>query len=232
MSKHDERGDFMIDQLKVGEKKSFDEFEASVKERTINKPKKKSIKETVPFSNITYDFSAINGEVYWEERSLEYIFEIIADTPEELEEKKKKFASWVMNMVEVELFDPFISDYHFIATFDDIKEDDEECVEKSTITVIFTAYPYMLANEPKVISVACVANTEQEVAILNKSSHRITPTINADVPASIKLGDVTYGVPIGVTTDDSFKLEAGTNVLTILAEDTGSLIFSFTEEVF
>jgi predicted Ser/Thr protein kinase len=79
----------MLDQLIIGDKGSCDDFEASVKERVIHPPKKKSIKKTIPFSNVTHDFSAINGEVYWEERTLEYIFEIIANSAEELEEKKQ-----------------------------------------------------------------------------------------------------------------------------------------------
>ena len=69
----------MIDQLIIGSKKSYDDFGASVSERTIHQPKKKTIKETVPFSNITHDFSGIDGEVYWEERKLEYIFENMPD---------------------------------------------------------------------------------------------------------------------------------------------------------
>ena len=74
----------MIDQLIIGDKASCDDYGASVASRKIVPPKKKEIKETVPFSNVTYDFSAINGEQYWEERELEYTLEIIAPTPEEL----------------------------------------------------------------------------------------------------------------------------------------------------
>ena len=67
----------MIDQLKIGAIGSYDKFGASVSERKIGNPKKKSIKDTVAFSNKTYDFSKIDGELYWEERPLEYIFEIL-----------------------------------------------------------------------------------------------------------------------------------------------------------
>ena len=222
----------MIDQLTIGNKKSFDDFEANVKERTISKPKKKSIRETVPFSNVVYDFSAINGEVYWEERDLEYVLEIMADTPEQLEQKKSALASWLMNVSEEVLEDPFIKDYHFVSTFDDISEEDEDNVEKTIVTVKFKAYPYMIANSAKIFSVSLVANTEQEIAITNESSHRITPTIEADMTFTLKKGDVSYGIPAGVTTDDSFKLDAGMNVLTLLASEEGNVTFTFFEEVF
>lgn len=222
----------MIDQLIIGNKKSFDDFEANVKERTISKPKKKSIRETVPFSNVVYDFSAINGEIYWEERDLEYVLEIMADTPEQLEQKKSALATWLMNVAEEVLEDPFIKDYHFISTFSDISEDDEDNVEKTTVTVKFKAYPYMIANNAKIFSVSLVANTEKEMVITNESSHRITPSIEADMKVTLKKNDVNYGIPAGVTTDDSFKLESGVNVLTLLASEAGNVTFTFFEEVF
>ena len=55
----------LLDQLRINDKYSYDDFEASLKERTVSEPKKKTIKDTVAYSNQTYDFSAINGDVYW-----------------------------------------------------------------------------------------------------------------------------------------------------------------------
>ena len=222
----------MLDQLIIGNKASYDDFEASVAIRKLNKPKKKSIKETVPFSNVTYDFSAINGEVYWEERELEYVFEIEADTPEELEAKRTAFSSWVMNVQNEEIHDPFIPNYHFIGTYDDIDEDDDESIEKTTVTVKFKAYPYMIANEAKVFAVGVVAGAESTVAIVNESSHRITPTFNSDIAFTLKMGNASYGISDGETTDDSFKLPVGTNTLTLTASETGTVNISFFEEVF
>lgn len=221
----------MIDQLIVGSKSSYDDFEASVKERAISAPKKKSIKETVPFSNVTYDFTAINGEIYWEERTLEYVFEITANTPEELEEKKQRFVHWVMNLMNAELHDPFIRDYHFNATFADIDIDDSE-IEKSTITVTFTAYPYMIADNVKVYQVALVASEEVTATVHNDSSHRITPTITSDVAFHLKIGDSTFSLSAGETTDDAFKLEPGVTTFKLQAEKDGTVEISFFEEVF
>lgn len=221
----------MIDQLIIGNKASYDDFEASVKERKVNKPQKKSIKETVPFSNVTYDFTAINGEIYWEERTLEYVFEITAATPEELEEKKQIFTSWIMNVMGEELRDPFILDYHFIATFDDIDINDSE-IEKATITVEFTAYPYMIANTKKAHSFILKANAEVTKTIANDSSHRITPTFIADVPFTVTVGNSSYTIPAGETTDETLMLAAGANTLTVRAGETaGVLKIEFFEEV-
>lgn len=221
----------MIDQLIVGNKASYDDFEASVKERHIGAAPKKSVKETVPFSNVTYDFSAINGEIYWGERSLEYVFEITGDTPEEMEAKKGVFLSWIMNIKEEELHDPFIRGYHFIATYEDVDPDDSE-VEKTTLTVTFTAYPYMISNEIKTVSKPLAANVDAHVNITNNSSHRIVPTFVSDVPFTVTMGGASYSVPAGETTDDDFMFAAGENQLTVRATKNGTLTIRFYEEVF
>jgi hypothetical protein len=221
----------MFDQLIIGNKASYDDFEASVAERKNIKPKKKSIKESVPFSNVTHDFSAINGEIYWEDRNLEYVFEITANSPEELEVKKQPFISWIMNVMNEELYDPFIPDYHFIATFSEIDEDDSE-IEKSTITVKFTAYPYMISNHKKTCPFNITA-TEATVTIYNDSSHRITPTVITDVECIIKKGNSSYGVPAGEITDSKFALSPGKNTLAVKSTSgNGTIEVEFYEEVF
>lgn len=222
----------MIDQLRIGNKYSYDDFEANVKERKIGSPKKKTTKDTVPFSNVTYDFSNINGELYWEERSLKYIFEMDATTPEELEEKKIAFSTWVMNVFSENLYDPFIEDYHFIATFADIDFDDSE-IEKTTATVNFTAYPFMLSNVKRVFTFNIPTASEEVVQFENKSSHKVTPTLIASVPLSFSYNGTTYSIKEGEMTSDSFRLDAGINTITIQPVATGgTLRIEYVEEVF
>lgn len=221
----------MLDQLIIGSKASYDDFDASVKERSIKDGAKKEIKETVPFSNMTYDFSGINGEIYWGEKELEYVLEITADTAEDLEEKKISLKTWLMNVADEELHDPHIRDYHFKATFNSIDVDDSE-IEKSTIKVKFTAYPYMIANTKKVCAVELAKDEEVTINIQNDSSHRITPTFSSDVAFTLKQNNLSYGIPSGETTDASFKLVAGKNTLTLHAAESGTVNISFYEEVF
>lgn len=221
----------MLDQLQIGEKYSYDDFSASVRDRKISAPAKKKIKETVPFSNEIYDFSSINGEVYWEERELEYILEMDEMSAEALEELKLAFKSWVMNVENEKLYDPFIKDYHFMATFDSIDFDDSE-FEKTTITLVFTAYPYMIANNKKRQTYG-ITTTEQTITIVNNSSHKITPTFISSVPATIQFGEKTYSIGATEVSDDSFKLSRGNNILKIKSTATdGTFTVEFVEEVF
>ena len=224
----------MLDQLVIGSKASHDDFDASLKERAIHAPSKKSIKETVPFSNVTYDFSAINGEVYWEERVLEYVFEIIAFTPEEMESKKTAFSNWVMNTMSECIYDPFEPGWHYEGTFEDITYEDDESLHKTTITVTFSAYPYKIENGLTVYSFTLPAASSIRKAVANDSSHRITPTIITDAELTLNLGNVAYAISAGETKDDSFKLEPGANVLLIYNNTNAdcALTIEFHREVF
>lgn len=224
----------MLDQLTIGTKKSLDDFDASLKERRINTPKKKSIKETVPFSNATYDFSAINGELYWEERELKYIFEIMADSPEELEVKRMAFMNWVMNIMCGFIFDPYEPGWHYVGTYDGAEYEDDESMEKTTITVTFLAYPYKISANPTEYTIKIPAGKTVTADITNNSSHRLTPTLISNAGVTINYRGVGYSVPVGEVTDDTLKLNAGESTMTIT--NTGdvdcTLVIKFYREVF
>lgn len=224
----------MLDQFMVGNKASYDDFGASVAHRKISMPKKKTIKETVPFSNITYDFSAINGELYWEERELEYECEILADSPEELEFKKAEFSAWVMNVMEEEIRDPYDPEYHFIGTFDAMDYEDDEGMEKTVATVTFSAYPYKIANRITGHGVYVRAGQSATMKVYNKSSHRITPTIYASAAVTLQMGGASYSVLAGEIKDEIFKLAIGLNDITVNNAGTtdADVILKYAEEVF
>lgn len=224
----------MLDQLIIGDKFSFDDFGASVAEERISQPPKKEIKETVPFSNVTYDFSKINGELYWEQRELEYVFEIIGITPEDLTRKKTAFANWIMNVFEENIISPYDTDFHYIGTYKEMSPDDDESKEKSTITVKFAAYPFKIANRPKEYTFIIPALSEITATILNDSSHKVTPTLITDNAVAIKFDNTSYSIPTGEITDGKFKLNTGVNNLIINnnTETDCNLTVRFYEEVF
>lgn len=223
-----------MDQLIIGNKASYDDFGASLAKSKKKQPKKKSIKESVPFSNKTYDFTAINGEIYWEERELEYTFEMTAETPEKLEDMKTAFSSWVMNVINEEIHDPFIPDYHFIGTYEDLEFDDDEGMDYTVATLYLTAYPYKIANYPKVLGVTLEANGKKTLQILNASDHKITPKITTDGKITMVIDDTTYTIDEGITEDSSLKLLVGLSSVVIedLSGTGGAVQIKFSEEVF
>jgi hypothetical protein len=221
----------MLDQLTIGEKSSIDDFDASLKTLWIEKPKKKKIKDTVPFSNITHDFSKINGEIYWEEGKIECVFEIIADSPEELEQKKTEFSAWVMNVMDEKIFSPYDPDYYFLATYDDMKFEDEDSLDKTTATVDFSAYPYKIATYMKSKKIALTSGVEQSAIITNNSAHRIAPTIETNANCNITFGGISYGLTAGKWEDVIF-LKVGANTITLRSETDCNVTITFSEEMF
>ena len=217
----------MFDQLTIGEKKSLDDFDASVASRAIGSPAKKVIKETVPFSNKTYDFSKINGELYWEERELEYVFEITADNPEQLEEKKRNFSGWIMNVMEEEIYDPFDPDFYFIGTYDNLSYDDDEGMEKTTATVVFNAYPFRIANDATMYALPATPE-RTEYTLNNKSSHAVKADVTVGGETTIVKGAKQYIFPKGGTYEDALPLEPGENVMAVSCAKYGFKKFSST----
>lgn len=211
----------MTDQLIIGDKASFDDFEASMAARTIGTPKKKSIRETVPFSNVTYDFSKINGEIYWEDRELEYVFEIFASTPEKLEDLKSAFANWIMNVTDEDLLDPFIPDHHFRVTYDDMDFEDDEGMDKTTATVKFLAYPYKISNFQKVYEVFIPAGNFDEIflTVVNESTHPIMPVFKTDTTLLVfpdEYTSIAFGEGVW---ENIVPLPVGTTVIKMQSAD-------------
>lgn len=224
----------MYDQLIIGNRASEDDFCASVMTRHIKAPAKKKITKTVPFSNITYDFTKINGQIYWEQRELEYELEMLAPGPEVLEDMKIEFSNFVMNVINEDIYDPWIQDYHFNGTFESIDFDDDESGVKTTITVVFLAYPYKIANSPKKYAETVLASASKMIYVHANTSHKIIPTITIEGDVRIVYGDVSYATSDAVVTDETFAIENGVNKFYIqnTGEATCSVTISFVEEVF
>lgn len=224
----------MFDQIIIGDKASNDDFGASVSARYIADPVKKKITKTVPFSNATYDFTTINGEIYWEQRELKYEFEMLADTPEELEEMKTAFSNYVMNVIDEKIYDPYIHNYHFVGTYESKECDDDESGEKTTMTVKFLAYPYKVANAPKMCSRTIESYGNAVMVACNESSHRITPTIKIDGDVRIVYGNISYAASSGTVEDERFSLAVGLNSFYVenIGDSECTVEICFTEEIF
>lgn len=162
-------------QLVINGKKSYDDFGVCIATRKISQPKKKSIKESVPFSNVTYDFSKIDGEIYWEERTLEYAFDIAEFTTEEMENVKSRLLDWLLNVHDADIYDPYIEGYHFHGSYDSDSWDED--FGSGTLNVSFTVYPYKISNEDTEVKFELV--DKDRVTINNNSSHRIMPTVTS-----------------------------------------------------
>lgn len=213
----------MIKQLEINGLKSYDNFGLFISSRKISQPKKKTIKETIPFSNVVYDFSKMNGEIYWEERTLEYSFDIAEFTTEEMEEVKSKLLDWLLNVHDTDIYDPYIGDYHFHGSFD--SDSWEEDFGGGILSVSFNVYPYKISNHDTIQTI----NGTKSLTIYNNSSHRIAPTITCDGEFTITYNNASFTIG-GGTYQGNFYLEVGNNKLDIVGN--GELKFTYKEERF
>ena len=219
----------MIKQLEVSGRKSFDDFGLLISSRKISQPKKKIIKQEIPFSNIVYDFSKINGEIYWDERELTYTFDIAENSTEEMERIKSEVYDWLMNIHDEDIFDPYISNFHFHGSFDG--ESWDEDFGQGVIEVSFIVYPYMIANEETNEVLDFHTVDEVSITVENKSSHRIIPEITVVLTEKeIEFNGVKYSLDVGVHTLSDFYLEPGINEMKV--SGGGSMILRYREERF
>lgn len=215
----------MIKQLIINGLKSYDDFGVYISSRKISQPKKKIIKESIPFSNVVYDFSNINGEIYWEERTLEYTFDIAEVSTELMEEVKSRLLDWLMNAQDVEIYDPYIGDYHYKGSFE--SDSWNEDFGSGELSVSFTVYPYKISNEE--IEITELIEENKTITINNNSSHRILTSIEVNGNLTILFNNSSYSVSNGLYTN-IFYLEKGVNELNI--DGSGTITFKYREERF
>lgn len=216
----------MINQLTINGKSSFDDFNVYISTRKISLPTKKIIQESPPYSNMVYDYSDLNGEIYWDWRTLDYEFDIAEFTAAEMEEVKSKLADWLLNVQNTEIYDPYIGDYHYYGSYGSGSW--EEDFGAGSLSVSFSVYPYKIANAAKSFVVSDDTYEQAEIEIINNSSHRVKSTITSTGSFNIGMDSTVYSVGSG--THSNFYLDPGTNEMLITG--IGSLTFTYTEEKF
>jgi len=140
---------------------SYYDFGLNIASRKIDLPPKNSIRKTIPFMNGFYDFTKINGGICWGARPIAYTFDIVGSTVEEMDAKRTEVVNWLCNQHDVDIYDDTIPDYHFHGSYDSASQSEDG--EKSELTVTFTCYPFMIANEPSTV----MFNENDDAEIVN-----------------------------------------------------------------
>ena len=210
--------------------------------RVIETPSKIKITETIPFSNITYDFSNLYGSNCYTERKLEYEFLIKADNNKDLELKRMDIENWLLSSsTKTKLFDDNLDGYYYNAEC--ISTDFEDINNIGKLKAVFTAYPFKISSEYEGNNLWDSFNFEKDilqdtkftvngassVSIYNSSVIDIEPKIIASNGFEITLDNEKYTVEAGVSKDYRFKLKSGINNLTL--KGNGTIEFRFRKEV-
>lgn len=212
-------------------------------EKDIGYPEKEKIKVKVPFSNVEYDFSMIYGEQTYTPRVLTYTLNVlekhVINTTERINMIETKLSNWLMNSNgKQKLYDDAIPGYYFLAEVEGGLSFDE-LWNHGTLTIEFTAYPFMIAELQEGNDIWDTFNFELDVAqvtefevsgrlnvtLINVGTPNLSPKIEATAPMEIKKGDITYNVPSGPSKSDDFKLKSGENDLIITGNGTIKFLF-------
>lgn len=218
----------IVEQLTSNGISSYNDFKLYIRERILSPPVKRSNIQTVIGMHGSYDFSKIYGEVVWEDRTIEYKFDVISDNNFDLYSQLTKIYNWLCNIQDSNIYDTCYPNYHFRGSYQDAtwSEDDGQ----GLLTVKFKIYPFKISNNTISSSFEITSTAKQEVMIINSSSHRISPKIRTTGYIAIENGNGNILLNAGEWAVEDFYLEKGTNILKISGPAT--VTFSYSEEVF
>ena len=228
-------------------KHSYNDLGVTIADKDIGYPEKEKIKVKVPFSNVEYDFSTIYGDQTFTTRPLTYTFNVL-DKHRNLDTVQvnlieTKLSNWLMGAVgKQKLYDDSIPGYYYLAEVEGGLNFDE-LWNYGTLTVEFTAYPFMIAELQEgndlwdpfnfELDVAQITdftvNGSLEVILYNVGTPSLEPTIEASAPMEIIKDGVTYKIPSGKSKNNAFFLSPGENKLII--KGNGTIKFTFYKEL-
>lgn len=221
-------------------KHTYKDFGMRMLERKFDSATKNKIKETVPFSNGSYDFTSIFGENTFSDRKLEYEFLLKARDKENLIYKKNEIDLWLLECARVELYDDFEPNYYMLAEVEDI--DFEEYHNFIKLKVIFSAYPFKVSRLEEGNDIwdrLTVYDVAQEVKhsiegtktikLYNQGAVSVCPSVICSANMQVIKDDIAYTFNPGTSKDWRFLLSKGENNLTI--KGNGNIEFKFRKEV-
>ena len=228
-------------------KHSYNDLGVTIADKDIGYPEKEKIKVKVPFSNVEYDFSSLYGDQTYTTRNLTYTINVIEKhrnmNTVQVNLIETKLSNWLMGTVgKQKLYDDSIPGYYYLAEVEG-GLDFNELWNYGTLTVEFTAYPFMIAElhegndlwdpfnfELDVAQITdFTVNGSLDVTLYNVGTPSVTPAIEASAPMDIIKDGITYKIPIGKSKSDDFVLSPGDNKLTI--KGNGTIKFTFYKEL-
>lgn len=217
-------------EIRINGKGSFSDFGLEIKGRNISIPEKRSIRKTIPFRNGSLDYSNINGEIYWEDRTLQYVFDIAEWTTEEMEQIKDKVLDWLLNVHETKIEDDYTQGYFYVGSYD--SNSWKEDFGQGELSITFVVYPYKFDNTRTELNIVATLE-QQEITIINESSHRVIPIIVTDKEITIEINNNSYDLEVGENETSIYVLEKGINNWTITAKtEEANVNISYRKEVF
>lgn len=224
-------------------KHSYNDFGLTVASKHIGTPSKIKVKERIPYSNKVYDFSNLYGGQEYEERKLTYVFNIRDQDKARFTAMKIEFQNWLMSTESQDkLIDDVIEGYYFLAEVEE-GPDFNELRFGGTLTVVFTAYPFMMGEllegndiwdsfnfltdyaQITEFNVNRLINT----TLYNPGANMINPIVVSSAAMQLVKNGVYFNIPAGESESLDFALNLGENPIRIIGN--GKITFLFRKEV-
>lgn len=124
---------------------SYRNFDLTIKERNVGLPGRSLQTVSIPYMDGYYDFSSMDGRPSYTSRTVQYSFDLLADTMQELDALKNKVAAWLLSAVEDEIQDDADPNYHFVGTCKELDWEEDDCC--GVLKATFTCQPLRIHNE-------------------------------------------------------------------------------------
>lgn len=213
----------MTDGIRINGKHSYGDFGLYLKSRNIGFPEKKSIRETVPFMNGYYDFSALNSAPAWDERIIEYSFDVTNDNPVELDNFVSYVLDWLGNVQDADIYDDTVYGYHWHGSYDKANLTWDDSGLQVEISVSLVVHPFKIADIPTTHSLTAGTHT------ITNSGMAVAPYVQSDANAAIQIGTYVSSIPANETVQLEIDLERGDN--TVIITGDGTVTFGYYKEV-
>lgn len=213
----------ITDGIRIKGQHSYGNFGLELKSRKIGLPKKKSIRQTVAYMNGYHDFSALNGDPAWDERIIEYSFDVINNNPVELDYFVSYVLDWLGNVHDEDIYDDTVYGYHWHGSYDVAEVDWDESGMLATINVKFVVHPFKIANEPTEYAMTAGTHT------INNLGMTVAPYVVSNAEAAIQIGTYVSSIPANEKIQLEIDLVRGEN--TVIVTGTGTVTISYYEEV-
>lgn len=227
-------------------KHTFNEFGLTVLERDIGAPNKKKIKQSIPFSNVEYDFSEIYGIQTYEPRILRYVLNVVGDhidSKVRINLIRTRIENWLLTSNQQSpLYDDSYPNYYFMAEIENGPVFNEQDLI-GLIEVEFKAYPFKIDSLPEGhdiwddfnfdLDVAQFTDFEvrgsENVLLINNGISDVTPKIITNAPFTILHDGKEFKVNAGTSQDHDFVLNPGENRM--ILQGNGHIEFLFHKEL-
>lgn len=212
-------------------------------ERTAPTPSEKTIIETIPYSQGVFDFSMIEKDRFFNNRTITYKIENFNKTYESRKVIENDIKNTLMPLGIAPIYDTHDRNYHWLGKCQSVSVDDNAKDRTLTATIVFDCYPFAISNNYEGDDIWDTFNFENDVAqkvkydvnghqiinLINISSHTSEVEIIVNGLITINGNFGVLNLTTGTYNDTQLVLNVGSNELRLTG--TGTIEFRWRKEV-